>query len=189
MKSPRLKNVQLLLCQFFLISLFSSCSFHHNEELPKQINEILEEEENPGSEVFEDDGYEVYGDGQDENGMTFAIKDNILHKISFEGSNPLSSVWKQFCCNHSNQVALNPLNSKEKVGRFELRNTDKVKTSTTTSARAEILFPLQKHKERWYAVSVFFPTSGYAKDRVTEIIMQWHQSSGYSPANAVEVAG
>jgi hypothetical protein len=181
MKSPRLLIIQLLLCPFLFL-FFTSCGFQNIDELPKQKFDGLEEE-NPGSEVFEEEFLEDVGF---ESGLNLALNDNILHKISFEESNPFSTVSSQFCCNHSRKVVLNPTNSNDKVGRFELRNTDRVETATTTSARAEILFPSQKNKERWYAVSVYFPTTGYSKDRVTEIIMQWHQSAN-SPPSAVEV--
>lgn len=184
MKSPRLMITSLLLCHFSIL-LSSSCSFQNIDDISDQRNDLIEEE-NPGSESFEHGDFEVFENIESETSMNLAVSGNVLHQITFEESSPFSLAWNQFCCGHSSQIVTNPLDPKNKVGRFELRNTDRVRTVTTTSARAELLFPSQSNKERWYAVSVFFPTSGYSKDGVTELIMQWHQS-GNSPPNGVEV--
>jgi hypothetical protein len=155
------------------------------EDISDQKVELLEET-SPGTETFGGE-LDTLENSIWKNGNNLAISSNIVNYLSFDESNPFSLVYPQFCCSYSGQIATNPLDSKDKVGRFELRNKDKVSTSTTTSARAEILFPKQTNKERWYAISIFFPLNGYAKDRVNEIIMQWHQGSN-SPPNAVEVA-
>lgn len=184
MKSPSLR-INLLFLFYFLITFITSCDLQSLEDVSNQKVELLEET-SPGSETF-DEEFDTLGNLSWENGKNLAISSNILHYLSFDESNPFSLVYPQFCCSYSGQVTTNPLDSKDKVGRFELRNNDRVSTSTTSSARAEILFPKQRNKERWYAISIFFPLNGYAKDRVNEIIMQWHQGSN-SPPNAIEVA-
>lgn len=184
MKSPSLR-INLRFLFYFLVTFISSCDMTTSETILDKKVELLEET-SPGSESFQDE-FDTLRNSIPENGMNLAISANIIHYISFNESNPFSLVYPQFCCSYSGQVATNPLDSKDKVGRFELRNGDEVSTSTKTSARAEILFPKQTYKERWYAVSIFFPLSGYSKDRVTEIIMQWHQGSN-SPPNSIRVA-
>nr|MBA3901905.1 heparin lyase I family protein [Bacteroidota bacterium] len=112
---------------------------------------------------------------------------NLMYDITFEENDPCQSLHTQFPSPSSFQIVNNPLDELDKVALFELRDSDRISTATTTSARAEILFPHQNHNERWYAFSVFFPTSGYEKDSFTEIISQWHQASAGSPPQAVEV--
>jgi hypothetical protein len=133
MKSPRLFIILASLCPFLFL-FFTSCGFQNIDELPEQKLDTFEEE-SLGSEVFREEFLEDVGF---ESGLNLALNNNILHKISFEESNPFSIFGSQFCCNHSRQVILNPTNSNEKVGKIKLRNTDRVKTATTTSARAEI---------------------------------------------------
>lgn len=184
MKSPSLR-INLLFLFYFLVTFISSCDMTPSETILDKKVELLEET-SPGSETFQDE-FDTLGNSIPENGTNLALSQNIIHYISFDESNPFSLVYPQFCCSYSGQIVSNPLQSSDKVGRFELRSDDRVSTTTTTSARAEILFPKQNYKERWYSISIFFPISGYSKDRVNEIIMQWHQGSN-SPPNAIEVA-
>jgi hypothetical protein len=183
MKSPTLLISKLF--AFYLIILLSSCALENNDEPSKLVNHVLDEE-SEGSEDFDDTQYESLEQIFTDEGANLSVSGNILHKITFEEFNPFSLAYNQFCCNHSKSVIVNPLNSKDKVGRIELRDSDRVTTSEVTSARAEILFPSQKNKERWYAVSIFFPEVGYSRDRESEIIMQWHQGK-YSPPTSIRV--
>lgn len=63
--------------------------------------------------------------------------------------------------------------------KFELRDTDPEVQSGT---RSEITFPTITNLTRWYAFAVYFPAIGYEYDSNDEVINQWHQGGGYTPA-------
>ena len=63
--------------------------------------------------------------------------------------------------------------------RFELRDTDPEIQSGT---RSEITFPTTTNLNRWYSFAIYFPKDGYAKDDADEVINQWHQGGGKTPA-------
>lgn len=63
--------------------------------------------------------------------------------------------------------------------KFELRDTDPMNNSGT---RAEITFPTTTNLNRWYAFAVYFPCMDYQYDTDDEVINQWHQGGGLTPA-------
>ena len=63
--------------------------------------------------------------------------------------------------------------------RFELRDTDAMNNSGT---RAEITFPATTNLNRWYSYAVLFDSAEYKKDASDEVITQWHQGGGKTPA-------
>lgn len=69
--------------------------------------------------------------------------------------------------------------SGSRSARFELRDTDPEVQSGT---RSEIVFPEATNFNRWYSFAVFFPRDGYTKDYSDEVISQWHQGGGLTPA-------
>lgn len=172
---PPLKNYLLA---SLLLSFSVSC------EMDDQLSAIPDSESLTENIVF--DVLEI-SDTETVDQANLRLSNNILHEINFRESSPLNIVYEQFPSSHSFRVINNPVDSGDKSGKFELRNTDRLSTRTTSTPRAEILFPPQTHNERWYAFSVFFPSEGYAKDRAVEIISQWHQAGGGSPPNSIEV--
>ncbi len=78
------------------------------------------------------------------------------------------SGWdKQLCCSHSAQVVTSPVREGEYAAKFTFRKSDPTK-------RAELkLEPVPANSEQWYGFSVFIPQE-YTKDRVPEVITQWH---------------
>jgi hypothetical protein len=65
--------------------------------------------------------------------------------------------------------------------RFELRDTDAMNNNGT---RAEVVFPIMTatDMERWYSWQVAFDANDYDYDTNDEVIMQWHQGGGLTPA-------
>lgn len=66
-----------------------------------------------------------------------------------------------------------------KCAKFELRNTDTMNNSGT---RSEITFPTTTNLNRWYSFAILFPCMDYAYDSDDEVINQWHQGGGLTPA-------
>lgn len=63
--------------------------------------------------------------------------------------------------------------------RFELRDTDKEVQGGT---RAEITFPIATNNHRWYSFAMYVPGADYKYDAADEVITQWHQGGGETPA-------
>ncbi|WP_205511038.1 polysaccharide lyase [Longitalea arenae] len=63
--------------------------------------------------------------------------------------------------------------------RFELRDTDPEVQSGT---RAEITFPVSTNNNRWYSYAMYVPSADYKPDATDEVITQWHQGGGTTPA-------
>lgn len=63
--------------------------------------------------------------------------------------------------------------------KFELRESDPEVQSGT---RAEITFPTVTNLNRWYSYAVYFPALDYQPDDDDEVINQWHQGGGLTPA-------
>lgn len=63
--------------------------------------------------------------------------------------------------------------------RFELRDTDKEVQSGT---RAELTFPKATNNNRWYSYAMYIPSADYKYDATDEVITQWHQGGGSTPA-------
>ncbi|ERM81642.1 hypothetical protein P872_20010 [Rhodonellum psychrophilum GCM71 = DSM 17998] len=110
---------------------------------------------------------------------------NLIFEETFEGNNPLSFTWKQLASSHSFGTPTNPKFQGAKSGKFELRYGDKVQINS--GVRAEVLFPAQNHRERWYSFAVNFPSDGFQMDTDTEIISQWHQEGMGSPSASLNV--
>jgi len=110
---------------------------------------------------------------------------HLLYEETFEDPTHFDFVWKQFPAIHSFQISSNPVFRGKHSGRFELRHGDKI--ATKTGVRSEVLFPEQRHRERWYSFAVFFPVGGFEKDNDTEIFTQWHQEQMGSPSASFNI--
>jgi hypothetical protein len=109
---------------------------------------------------------------------------NLIFEETFEGSTAWSMVHRQFGTSHAFNVATKPVFQGTKSGRFELRDSD---PETSGGTRSEVLFPELTHKERWYSFSAYFPSDGYKTDKNNDILNQWHQGGGLSPAATFRV--
>ncbi|WP_207510951.1 polysaccharide lyase [Longitalea luteola] len=63
--------------------------------------------------------------------------------------------------------------------RFELRDSD---PEVQGGTRAEITFPIATSNNRWYSYAMYIPSADYTPDAADEVITQWHQGGGVSPA-------
>lgn len=107
---------------------------------------------------------------------------NLLFIENFEGETPFRGVRHQFSAEYSFQVVTSPVFAGAKAGRFDLRASDSMVSNGT---RAEVLFDIPGHKERWYSFAVYFPSEKYKIDRNNDIINQWYQEG--SPATSFRI--
>lgn len=105
---------------------------------------------------------------------------NIIYSETCDGSTIFANyAKKQTSTTHGITIAKDKFYSGSQSARFELRDTDPEVQSGT---RAEIVFPEANNLNRWYSFAIYFPRDGYAKDDADEVISQWHQGGGKTPA-------
>ncbi|WP_205509539.1 polysaccharide lyase [Longitalea arenae] len=69
--------------------------------------------------------------------------------------------------------------------RFELRSSD---PETNGGTRAEIsFFPFSASLNRWYAYALYAPSDKFKYDDEDDVITQWHQGGGETPALCLRV--
>jgi hypothetical protein len=78
----------------------------------------------------------------------------------------------------------NPVYQGLKSARFELRDSDPEVQSGT---RSEISFPDATNLNRWYSYALYAPSDKFKYDDDDEVITQWHQGGGLTPALCVRV--
>jgi hypothetical protein len=114
-----------------------------------------------------------------------AISQNILYYESAEGTTLFASKLSGITASKQTTTAYGITISKDKhysgyqSARFELRDTDPMNNSGT---RAEITFPTTTSLNRWYSYALLFDSANYKKDWSDEVITQWHQGGGKTPA-------
>lgn len=105
---------------------------------------------------------------------------NIIYNESCDGLTLFATyVKKQTATSYAITQASDKCYSASKSARFELRDTDPEVQSGT---RTEITFPTTTNLNRWYSFAIYFPRDGYLKDDADEVINQWHQGGGKTPA-------
>jgi hypothetical protein len=110
----------------------------------------------------------------------FSFSQNIIYQETAEGKTLFTTyVKKQTATPYSITQSKEKYFSGTGSARFELRDTDPEVQSGT---RAEITFPTITNLNRWYSFAIYFPRDGYAKDDADEVISQWHQGGGKTPA-------
>lgn len=109
-----------------------------------------------------------------------ALSQNIIYEETAEGKTLFSTyAKKQTTTTYGITQADDKWYTGAKSARFELRDTDPMNNNGT---RAEITFPTITNLNRWYSFAIYFPSDGYAKDDADEVINQWHQGGGKTPA-------
>lgn len=108
------------------------------------------------------------------------LGNNLLYHEAADGATVFSSyVSKQNPMAHSitqtSKIAFNGTKS----AKFELWYTDTMNNSGT---RSEITFPTNTNSNRWYAYAIYFPALDWDYDSDDEVITQWHQGGGLTPA-------
>lgn len=108
------------------------------------------------------------------------LSQNIIYQETCDGPTLFSTyVKKQTATSYAITQAGDKCYSANKSARFELRDTDPEVQSGT---RSEIVFPTTTNLNRWYSFAILFPRDGYAADYADEVINQWHQGGGKTPA-------
>jgi hypothetical protein len=111
----------------------------------------------------------------------FALsQSNIIYYESGEGKTIFNAyVAKQTTTSYGITSTNKLFYSGTQSVRFELRTTDPLNNNGT---RAEITFPTTTNLNRWYSYAIYFPSTGYKYDKSDEVITQWHQGGGATPA-------
>lgn len=105
---------------------------------------------------------------------------NLLYQENADGSWFDNSYAKlQAAASYSITASTSQFYNGTKSVRFELRDTDPEVQSGT---RAEITFPTSTNNNRWYSYALLFPGADYKVDATDEVITQWHQGGGSTPA-------
>jgi hypothetical protein len=109
-----------------------------------------------------------------------SLSQSIIYSESCDGATLFSTyVKKQSSTTYGITISKEKYYSGTQSARFELRDTD---SEVQSGTRSEITFPTTTNLNRWYSFAIFFPRDGYAKDDADEIISQWHQGGGKTPA-------
>ncbi|WP_187264820.1 polysaccharide lyase, partial [Pontibacter beigongshangensis] len=113
-----------------------------------------------------------------------AIAGNLLFEETFENSTVFSGLREQFGTSHAFNVNSSTVFNGSKSGRFELRDSDPMVSNGT---RTEVLFPVQDNLNRWYAFSIYLPSSEWQSDSKQDVISQWHQGGGKNPSSSLRI--
>jgi hypothetical protein len=109
-----------------------------------------------------------------------AFSQNIIYQESAEGSTLFSTyVKKQTTTVYGITISKSIFYAGAQSARFELRDTDAMNNNGT---RAEITFPTTTNLNRWYSYAIYFQSTDYKYDTDDEVITQWHQGGGKTPA-------
>jgi hypothetical protein len=114
-----------------------------------------------------------------------SFSQNVLYYESAEGTTLFASKLSGITATKQTTTVYGITLSKDKhyagyqSARFELRDTDPMNNSGT---RAEITFPTTTNLNRWYSYALLFDSANYKKDASDEVITQWHQGGGKTPA-------
>jgi hypothetical protein len=124
-----------------------------------------------------------------DNTLTTTVTTNsissLLFKENADGLSFLSTyVSKQTGTSYGITSSSTQFYNGAKSVRFELRDTDPEANSGT---RAELSFPDATKLNRWYAYALYAPGTRYKIDADDEVITQWHQGGGATPALCLRV--
>jgi hypothetical protein len=110
---------------------------------------------------------------------------SLLFKENADGLTFLSTyVSKQTSTTYGVTASENQFYNGIKSARFELRDTD---PESHSGSRAEISFPYATNLNRWYAFALFAPSAQFKIDTDDDVISQWHQGGGATPALCLRV--
>jgi hypothetical protein len=109
----------------------------------------------------------------------------ILWSDNLEGLSFLNiGVSKQTSTSYGITTTTSPVYQGIKSARFELRSGD---PETNGGTRAELSFPLATSLNRWYSYALYAPSAQYKYDDDDEVLSQWHQGGGETPALCIRV--
>jgi hypothetical protein len=109
-----------------------------------------------------------------------AFSQNIIYYENCDGTALFNTyVQKQTTTAYGITISKSIVYAGTQSARFELRDTDPMNNNGT---RAEITFPTTTNLNRWYSYALYFPSADYNYDTDDEVISQWHQGGGKTPA-------
>jgi hypothetical protein len=110
---------------------------------------------------------------------------NLIWADNLEGTTFFSTgVSKQTSTSYGITAVSNPYYQGVKSARFELRDTD---PEIQSGSRSEISFPDATNLNRWYSYAMYAPSAQYKIDSDDDVITQWHQGGGKTPALCLRV--
>jgi hypothetical protein len=110
---------------------------------------------------------------------------NLIWSDNLEGATFFSTgVSKQTSTSYGITTVSNPYYQGVKSARFELRDTD---PEIQSGSRSEISFPDATNLNRWYSYALYAPSAQYKYDTDDDVITQWHQGGGKTPALCLRV--
>jgi hypothetical protein len=110
---------------------------------------------------------------------------NLLYKENADGTSFLSTyISRQTGTSYGITSSGTQFYNGTKSVRFELRDTDPEANSGT---RAELSFPDATNLNRWYSFALYAPGTLYKIDSDDDVISQWHQAGGATPALCLRV--
>jgi|RhiMetdeSRZDD1v2_1073273.scaffolds.fasta_scaffold98383_1 polysaccharide lyase-like protein len=105
---------------------------------------------------------------------------SLLYNENADGTSIFGTyVSKQTSTSYGITASTTQLYNGTKSARFELRDTD---PEIQSGSRAEISFPDATNPNRWYAYALYVPGAQYKDESEDEVISQWHQGGGATPA-------
>jgi hypothetical protein len=110
---------------------------------------------------------------------------NLIWSDNIEGTSFFSTgVSRQTSTSYGITAATNPLYQGVKSARFELRDSD---PEIHNGTRSEISFPDATNLNRWYSYALYAPSAQFKYDDDDDVITQWHQGGGLTPALCLRV--
>jgi polysaccharide lyase-like protein len=105
---------------------------------------------------------------------------NLLYQENADGTWFNNSFAKmQAAASYSITASTGQFYNGTKSVRFELRDTD---PEVQDGTRSELTFPVTTNMNRWYSYAMYVPSADYKPDATDEVISQWHQGGGATPA-------
>ncbi|HEX6429248.1 MAG TPA: polysaccharide lyase [Niastella sp.] len=112
---------------------------------------------------------------------------NLLYQENADGTWFNNSFAKmQAAASYSITASTAQAYSGTKSIRFELRDTD---PEVQGGTRAEMTFPVTTNMNRWYSYALYIPSAQYKAESEDEVITQWHQGGGATPALCLRTRG
>jgi hypothetical protein len=128
---------------------------------------------------------ETYDDSNLDASVSTKATGNLIWSDNIDGSTFFSTgVSKQTSTSYGITAVSNPLYQGIKSARFELRDSD---PETNNGTRAEISFPDATNLNRWYSYALYAPSAYFKYDSDDDVITQWHQGGGLTPALCLRV--
>jgi len=109
---------------------------------------------------------------------------NLLYEENADGSSLSSYPSQHAAASYSITQSTTQFYNGAKSVRFELRDSDPEVQSGT---RAELSFPKATNLNRWYSYAMFIPSAQFKYDTDDDVITQFHQGGGVTPALCLRV--